>query len=341
MCLRNIRFHRLIATVTVAMSVVTPTLAAEPRSPDDMGSNSFWSLLAQTWNQITNIVEETLLREDSKYLEFALIVMFGMATLKMVVLITEYIFAKKKFGDLAISISYVLFVFALFKIYGIVIRQIDEGVQGIGSLAQEVALGDNDILSPIKYMRTVIFSYSIESASIFSGPAEAFSIILWGIVLVFIQSIFTLALIFAVLYPIFFLAVLKALGIFAIPMLLFKYSSSYFDSWLRTFIAYSLFVVTVRLILVVLVKMYEIAFNFRYETFVIDGVEITPVEIDSASIIPLVFVIAMVFIATVTLFRAERFAMTLVSGREVGFSQSMQRGVEGAARAVLSRVRAS
>jgi uncharacterized membrane protein len=107
---------------------------------------------------------------------------------------------------------------------------------------------------------------------------------------------------------------------------------------LRTFIAYSLFVVTVRLILIVLVKMYEIAFQFQYQSFIIDGVEVTPVEIDSASIIPLVFVIAMVFIATVTLFRAERFAMTLVSGREVGFSQSMQRGVEGAAQAVLSRM---
>lgn len=342
----NRAFYRELPKLNVPLAIgfcviwTATARAAEPRSPDEMGSRSFWELLALTWYRITNIVEETLLDDGSKYLEFALIVMFGMATLKMVFLITEYVFAKKRFGDLAISIVYVLFVFALFKIYGIVIRQIDDGIQGIGSLAQEVALGDNDILSPIKYMRTVVFAYSIEPASIFSGPAQAFSIILWGIVLVFVQSIFTLALIFAVLYPIFFLAVLKALGIFAIPMLLFKYSSSYFDSWLRTFIAYSLFVVTVRVILVVLVKMYEIAFEFQYQSFIIDGVEVTPVEIDSASIIPLVFVIAMVFVATVTLFRAERFAMTLVSGREVGFSQSMQRGVEGAARAVLSRMRA-
>jgi len=328
--------------ITAAVSLVlfaSPTFAAEPRLPDDMGSRSFWQLLAQTWRQITSIVEETLLKDDSKYLDFALIVMFGMATLKMVFLITEYVFAKKRFGDLAISISYVLFVFALFKIYGIVIRQIDDGLQGVGGLAQEVVLGDNDILSPLKYMRTVIFAYTIEPAGIFSGLAQALAILMWGILLVIVQSIFTLALIFAVLYPVFFLAVLKALGIFAIPMLLFKFSSSYFDGWLRTFIAYSLFVVVVRLVLIVLVKMYEIAFQFQYEAFIIDGVEITPVEIDSGSIISLVFVIAMVAVATVTLFRAERFAVTLVGGREIGFSQNIQSGVEGVARAIASRMR--
>jgi len=167
---------KTIVLCAVAFATFCDTaFAAEPRSPDDMGSRSFWTLLAQTWFQITTIVERTLLEDGSKYLDFAFIVMFGMATLKMVLLVTEYIFAKKRFGDLAISISYVLFVFALFKIYGIVIRQVDDGIQGIGSLAQEVALGDNDILSPIKYMRTVVFAYSIEPASIFSGPAQAFS----------------------------------------------------------------------------------------------------------------------------------------------------------------------
>lgn len=299
----------------------------------DMPSH-LWSVVENFIDGLETTLDDRLFGPTTDYADLSYLIFTGSVVFYLLIHLSFYVMGKYKIIDVITKAFFLVFVAGIFISYVTVVDTFFKGVEGTGDLIQASSLGSADSFAPTRYLFGSMAQYVIESSSFFDGAGRIFAIALFGIFLIILQALFLLAIVFVSIYPYIMFTALKVVGWPMVSFLLFKNTSNYFDGVIKQMFSVTLFYVLVKVVIVLLVLMFESAFGISYQAWSAGTLPFTAVPLDPGATTAMAVLVAFSLIGLVALFKCERVAAGIMQGREIGVGGAVGGAATSAAKAV-------